>query len=318
MSGGVLITGASTPFGRALVGALLDDARVQSVLAVAAEPRWTGPSGMKLTYLQSDLTRPRSIRRLVFGPARDLNVRVVVHGAIHRSATDHGPKVRALNVDSTVDLLRLAERHPTIERFVYRSFAEVYRVRRDVGALIGEDNALELSARMPQGVRDRVEADLTVCTRMGMVPRLSIAVLRFAEILAPQSGSQLYDYLSSKVCFRPLGFDPMLQVLSLEDAVRALHLAIHSSAQGVFNVPGADVLPLSVAIARAGRRGVPVPGPLLGPLYGARALVRKTSFSYALNRYRLHFSGVLDGGRASEVLGFRPEHPVAWGALGLP
>ena len=315
MSGGVLITGASTPLGRALVRALLDDPRVETILAVAAEPRWTGPSAHKLTYLQEDLTRTRSIRRLVFGPARDLNVRVIVHGALHRSPTDQGPKVRALNVESTCDLLRLAERHPTINRFVFRSYAEVYRVRPDVGALIGEENALELSAQMPQAVRDRVEADLTVCTRMGMVPRLSVAVLRLAEILAPHSGSQLYDYLSSRVCFVPLGFDPMLQVLSLDDAVRALHLAIHSSAQGVFNVPGADALPLSSAIALAGRAGVPVPGPLLGPLYGARSLLRGKSFSYGLNRYRLHFSGVLDGTRAAEVLGYRPLYPIAWNEL---
>ena len=36
----------------------------------------------------------------------------------------------------------------------------------------------------------------------------------------------------------------------------------------------ADVLPLSKLIALAGRRAVAVPGPLLGPLYGARSLVR--------------------------------------------
>ena len=312
---GVLVTGATTPVGHALVEALVADPNVDVVLAVAREPRWPGRSDRKLTYLSADLTRSRRIRRLLFGPARDLGITVLVHRALHRSAADRGSKVRRLNVESTRELLHLAERHPTIERFVYRSFAEVYRVRPQLGGVIGEDHPLELSPGMPQRVRDRVEADLTVCTRMGMTDGLSIAVLRLAEVLAPRSGSQLYDYLRSRVCLRPLGFDPMLQVISVDDAVAALRGAIHSNAQGVFNVPGYDVLPLSVAIARARRREIPMPGPMLGPLYAARALTRGTEFRWDLNRWRFQFSGVLDGRRAADVLGYAPATPVRWDAI---
>lgn len=312
---GVLVTGASTPLGRALVGALLEEPRVSAVLAVALEPRWGLPTGKKLTYRAADLTRSRDLRRLLFGPARELGVRAVIHAALHRNATESGPRIHALNVETTREMLHLAERHDTIRRFVYRSFSDVYRIRPEGGGVIGEEHPLELSKWMPTGVRDRVEADLTVCTRMGMAPSLSIAVLRCAEILAPASGSQLFDYLSARVCFKPLGFDPMIQLLSLDDAVVALVRAALSDAQGVFNVPGADVLPLSRVIALAGRRAVAVPGPLLGPLYAARRVVRGTQFSYPLNRFRFHVSEVLDGHRAERELGYRPEHPIDWPAL---
>jgi UDP-glucose 4-epimerase len=311
----VLVTGATTPIGRALVDALVDEPRVDAVLAVAVEPRWTGRPSDKLTYLQADLTRSRRIRRLLFGPARDLGIDTLVHGALHRSATDRGPRVHRLNVESTRELLHLAERHPTLSRFVYRGFAEIYRLRPEFGGLIGEEHPLDLSSKMPQRVRDRVEADLSVCTRMGMTDHLSIAVLRSAEVLAPRTGSQLHDYLRSRVCFRPLGFDPMLQILSVPDAVDALRRAVLSEAQGVFNVPGHDVLPLSRVIALAGRTDVPVPGPLLGPLYLARSRVLGTQFIYSLNKWRFHFSGVLDGSRAERVLGYRPSHPVRWDEL---
>lgn len=312
---GVLVTGATTPVGRALVEALVADPDVEVVLAVAAEPRWPGRGDRKLTYLCADLTRSRRIRSMLFGPARDLGVTALVHGALHRSATDRGERVHRLNVESTRELLHLAERHPTIERFVYRSYAEVYRVRAALGGVIGEEHPLEMSPNMPQRVRDRVEADLTVCTRMGMTEGLTIAVLRCAEVLAPRSGSQLHDYLRSRVCLRPIGYDPMLNALSVEDAVAALTHAVASNAQGVFNVPGDDVLPLSVAIERAGRREVPLPGPLLGPLYAARALLRRTEFRWDLNRWRFHFSGVLDGTRAATVLGYEPHHPIRWDAI---
>ncbi len=312
MSTGVLVTGASTPLGRGLVGALIDDARVSHVLAVAREAKWEGPASSNLTYECADLTRSRDLRRLLFGPARELDVRAVVHTALHRSPIDGG---HALTVETTRELLYLCERHPNIRRFVYRSFAEIYRIRPEGGGIIGEGQPLDLSPELPPGVRDRVEADLTVCTRTGMAPSLSIAVLRFAELLAPETGSQLCDYLGSSVCFRPLGFDPMMHVLSVEDAVSALVRATFSDAQGVFNVPGADVLPLSRVVALMGRRGIAVPGPLLGPLYSMRALVRGTEFRYPLNRWRFHFSGVLDGRRAARELGFRPHHPLAWAAL---
>ncbi len=142
-----------------------------------------------------------------------------------------------------------------------------------------------------------------------------MVVLRCAELFAPDCGSQLYDYIRSPVCFRPLGFDAMLNVLSVPDAARALHLAVRSDACGVFNIPGWDTLPLSQAIWMSGRADVAIPGFMLGPLYRWRARLRKTDFRYDLNRWRFHFSGLLDGDRARRVLGYVPEDGVSWGAL---
>jgi UDP-glucose 4-epimerase len=141
---------------------------------------------------------------------------------------------------------------------------------------------------------------------------LPIAVLRCAEIIAAGTGSQLWDYLQSRVCFRPLGFDPMLNVLSLADAVAAFEAALRSTAIGVFNIPGHDTLPLSYAIEESGRADIPVPGPLMAPLYGLRRLVAGFDFRYDLNLRRFHFGGVLDGTRARETLGYVPRTPVTW------
>src|SRR5690606_38342130 len=213
----VMVTGASTPLGRSLVRALADDPRVELVLAVASGPvPITRP---KLTHVRADLRRSRELRRVLFGPARDLGIDAVAHVAIHPSA-----RAQRVTIDATRDLLRLIERHPTIRRFVYRSFADIYRIRPAAGGIIGEAHPLDLS--LPPGVRDRAEADLTVCTRMAMAPSLTIAVLRLAELFAPECGSQLYDYLPSRVCFRPIGFNPMMQLLSLEDGLRAIVLAL--------------------------------------------------------------------------------------------
>lgn len=303
----VLVTGAGTPLGHSLVNALIADPRVERVVAVGSELPNFVPSP-KLHRIRANLRRSRELRRVLFGPVRELGVNAVAHVAIQP-----GPQVQRVDVDATRELVHLAERHPTLRRIVYRSFADIYRLRPEGGGIISETHPLDLS--LPKGVRSRAEADLTVCTRTGMAPSLSIAVLRLAELFAPQCGSQVYDYLLSKVCFRPIGFDPMIQLLSLEDGLRAMVLALFSDAQGVFNIPGADVLPLSRAITLAGRRGIALPGPLLGPLYTARSLLRGTEFRYEANRFRFHYSGVLDGRRAEQVLGYSPSAPIRWGEL---
>ncbi len=303
----VLVTGATTSLGVAIVEELLADPRVGHVLAVGLErDAVPGPcTRARFTYQAIDLTRSRAVHDLLYGPARTLGIDTIIHGAQHRSARDTGRAIHALNVETTRQLVLEAARHPTIRRFVHRSAGEVYAIRTAEPNLLDEDVPLELDPAAPQWVRDRVEADLTVCTHLAS-SSLSIAVLRCAEVLAEGTGSQLWDYLRSRVCFRPLGFDPMINLLSVEDYAHATALAAWSTATGVFNIHGSDTLPLSRVIRLAGRREVPMPGPLLSPAYWLRTRTLGLDFRYDLNMRRFHFGGILDGARAERVLGYRP------------
>jgi UDP-glucose 4-epimerase len=306
----VLVTGATTPLGDALIDQLAAAGDVELVLAVGHEPKLPRAARPNVVYRTVDLTRPREVHDLMWDAAREHLVDTVVHMAQHRASHDVGPKVHAQNVTTTRELLLRCMDQRTVRRFVYRSFAEVYALEHATSDLLDEEAALDFDPAAPQWLRDRIEADLLVCAHFG--GPLQIAVLRCAEVLAPHSGSQLWDYLSSRVCLRPLGFDPMLNVLSIHDAVAALTAAARSTDAGVFNIPGADTLPLSRAIAESLRMDIPVPGPLLGPLYGLRRWVAGFEFRYDLNLSRFHFGGVVDGARARRVLAYVPSHPVQW------
>jgi UDP-glucose 4-epimerase len=310
---GVLVTGATAPLGRGLVRHLLQRANVAHVLAVGIEdrPPFDLARDERVTYVALDLARDRNVRALLFGAARDLRVETIVHTAMHRRAVHGGSRVHRQNVESTRLFLELCERHPTIRHFVLRSHAEVYRVQAEDADVLKETHPLELSGRAPQWIRDRVEADLLACTHMG-VSGTRISVLRCAEILANDVGSQLWDYLESRIGFVPLGYDPMLNLLSLDDAVRALGLAVVRRAQGIFNIAGKDTLPLSRAIRQFGRRPIPAPAFVIGPLYGLRRLALGTDFRWDLNAWRFHYSGVLDGRHARETLGYEPQHAIEW------
>lgn len=309
----ILVTGASAPIGENLVRALLDDSRVEHILAVTGHPKDTFPmeESNRLTVIQADICRSRPMQQVLFGPAQELKINVLVHTAMHLSANEEGDKVHAYNVDSIRNLLTMCERHPSISRFVLRSASAVYQVQRDLPVLIGEDHPLNMAGQAPQWVRDRIEADLTACVRMGLSP-LHIVVLRMAEALAPGTGSQIFDYLQSPVCFQPAGFDPMINLMTIADTVEALRTGIHGSEQGVFNIPGADTLPLSKCIQRSGRLGLPGIDSMLSPLYRLRRRLTGHDFRYGMNRRWFIYSGVLDGRRAREVLSYVPSHPIDW------
>jgi UDP-glucose 4-epimerase len=313
----VLVTGATTPIGERLVRSLVADTRVEHVLAVgneSADVALPFSHGKRLTYLKVDLARERNLRELLFGPARDLGVEVVVHLA-QQSAYARGKRVHQLSVESLRSILELSDRHPTIRRLVIRSYAEVYKVSLELPVMVNEEHPLNLDPRAPQFVRDRVEADLTACARMGLT-NCEIVVLRCAEALGPGTGSQLYDYLEAPVAFRVAGFDPMINVATIADVVDAIEKATHGSGEGVFNIPGYDTLPLSEAIRLWGTLGVPTTGYLAERFYQLRHRLRGSEFSYGLNRRRMHYGLVLDGRRARDLLGYVPSHPVDWPAAG--
>ena len=77
-------------------------------------------------------------------------------------------------------------------------------------------------------------------------------------------------------------------------------------------MPGADTLPLSKTIQRWGRVSVPTPETVLSAIYRVRRVVRGAEFRYGMNRRRFHYSGVLDGRRAMEVLKYIPSYPIDW------
>jgi len=307
----VLLTGATTPLGAGLTRRLLGRDDVSLVVAVA-RPGEMPPVGIddgRFVFVNADLTRSREVRNVLWGPAKRANALVLA--AHHRSVRTVGRQARLLNVETTRMMLNMAERHPHLERVVYRSFGDVYRVDSKQPAMMDEYHPINLDPRAPQWIRDRVEADLMVSTRTGLSP-LDITVLRFSPTLARGMGSQLYDFLDAPVCFTPIGFDPILNVIDLRDMVRAIDKALESDVEGIFNIPGRDTLAMSDAIRRFGKRQFGVPGPVLSRLYRARARLVGGEFDFELNRGRFHWNGVLDGRRADNELGFVPHHGIPW------
>ncbi len=307
----VLLTGASSDLGQRLAAALASDERVGSILALV-EPGVALPSlrARKLSYQAIDLTHERAVKHLLLSSEAKALTHIM-HLAMHRDPNLHGRHPHRLNVDALRILFSLAEEHPRLQHFIFRSWGEIYELHSDLPTVLDEDHPIDFSASRPQWLRDRVAADQFLCAKLG-ISRLKIRILRCADCLAPGYGSQLYAFLSSTPCMVPLGYDPVVNVLSPDDLVDALKRACFSDELGVFTIPGSDSMPLSDLMDRCHRAVLPLPGPILNWVDRVKHRLVQSAFRYDISRAFFHYGGVMTGVRAQRLLGYEASHPINW------
>jgi len=132
----------------------------------------------------------------------------------------------------------------------------------------------------------------------------TFTVLRFASIVGPSLGNPLSRYLTLPGVPTLLGYDPRMQLIDEDDAVRALAHAVDNPVAGTFNVAAKGQLYLS----RLLRLGLRVPQPL--PKRAWKRAIR------ALGRLDIHMTehltSLLQHGRVMDIrrmhdgLGFEP------------
>ena len=239
--------------------------------------------------------RPRDRRRR---PRRAATARARDRGRARPRARTSRPRASSCCAAPT---------HPTIRRFVYRSFGEVYarrRARPEPGRR-GRSRSTSparaaVGARPRRGRPDGVRAlGRRRCrSRCCAAPRCS----------RPTPAASCWDYLGSRVCLRPLGFDPMINVLSLDDAVaRASRRRCARRRTRRVQHPGRRHAAAVAAIAERGGSDVPVPGPLLAPLYRLRAWRRRASSSATTSTRAASTSAACSTARArARELGYAP------------
>lgn len=294
-----LVTAATTPLGRALSRRLAGYGEVYAIREPADPP----PDADQNVVCEADLTRHAEARKVIAGVVADAAVDTIVHlettvGAHERCASPNAIRTKLL-LDGARDAA-------CVRTFVLQSAALLYRLHHDDPMLITEGHSLDLSPNIPRSRRDLLEADIAACQRM-VNTELGISVLRLSPVIAAGAADGLAGYLRLDPCYRPLGFDAMVNVVSLDDAADALARAAHRAPRGIFNVAGADTLPFSELAARSGARCWPVPGATIEPLC---ALRRMPEHCYRGFTGLLHHGLVVDGRAAARALGFTATRPL--------
>jgi UDP-glucose 4-epimerase len=297
----VVVTGIGGRLAQMVAGALAGQAGVQ-VIGVDRAPAEPPPLGIDSRV--SNL-RGQPLLELL----RELGADVVVHLAQfgeERAAPGREAAVRG-NVITTMELLGACAT-AGVRRVVLRSSTLVYGARYDLPALIRESMALRMPS-LPGLTRDYVEIGRFAADFGQKRPDLSIVVLRCAGLAGDGVSSPLARYLGQPAPRTLLGFDPRIQVLHAADAAVAFALAaLVDGVSGAFNIAADGPLTLTHAIQLAGRRPLPLPGPLLNIAGFFGGGTTGPTGGPPFDPDFLRYSCVADTSLARQELGWLPQH----------
>jgi UDP-glucose 4-epimerase len=290
----ILVTGAGTWTGGRLVQRLEHRAGVEVRAVDEVAPRLDFSSGFR----RVGLDRPELARYLL--QSRPETV-------IHLQSFERGAEVGRSRAHEEVvvgaqALFGAIGRCETVRHVIVASDVAVYGTGPRNPSVLTEESTGPAGADGYR--RDLLEMEQFVGGTAEHHPDVTFTVLRFAGVFGPSVANPLSRYLRLPVVPTLLGFDPRLQVVFEDDAVRALEHVIDHPAPGTFNVAAPGQLYLS-RILRLGRR-IPQPLPRRAFEVAVRGMARLDVSLPAHLMGHLKHGMVVDTTRMRQVLGFSP------------
>src|SRR3954467_4204072 len=201
--------------------------------------------------------------------ARDVFRAGEVDALIHLGVM-HDPRARpaeiySWNITGTTKLLEYCQAY-RVPKVVLLSSANVYGPRPDNPQFLTEDAPLLAAQRFPE-MRDLVEIDHLVSTFLWRARDIETVILRAVHIVGPVHNAPS-NYLRIDRPPTLLGFDPMVQLIHVEDVAEAIASALSPGRRGIYNVTGPGEVPLSAVLGGLGREPRLIPHPLAKPILG--------------------------------------------------
>src|SRR5689334_19307113 len=291
----VVITGISGRLGRIVARRLHHDLDYQ-IVGLDRRPMPGRPKDIE--HHQVDLRSKKA--RDVF---RAGDVDALIHLGVMHDPRARPAELYSWNITGTTKLLEYCQAY-RVPKVVLLSSANVYGPRPDNPQFLTEDAPLLAAQRFPQ-MRDLVEIDHLVSTFLWRAQGVETVILRPVHIVGPVHNAPS-NYLRIE---RPpvlLGFDPMVQLVHVQDVARAIALALAPGRRGIYNLVGPGEVPLSVVLKELGREPLAIPHPFARPLLSLAFRLGMSSFPVAELDF-IRYVCMVDGRRASAELGFRPQ-----------
>lgn len=283
----LLVTGVSQYLGARAAAELQAEPGVSRVVGVDWERpgHSLGGADFALAELHDD-----SVSRLI----RESGADTVVHLGLAAPDTPTGTAGAPDSATGTMQVLAACQSFESVRRLVVRSSATA---------------ADSPHQQEPEGVATadgvtEVERHTRGLTRRR--PDISVAVLRFANVVGPSVESPLRHYLDRRVVPTVRGFDPSMRFIHEDDGVEAVRRMALGDRAGAFDIAASGAMPLSQCLRRAGRSGVAVPERGLRVLGG---LSRRARAAYSPERLRsLCCEHTVDATKAERALGWTPAY----------
>ncbi|PRP90536.1 NAD dependent epimerase/dehydratase family protein [Enhygromyxa salina] len=295
----ILIAGARRKIAVALIARLLEDPRVDKILAIGhgpCPPALLGHDPERFMYSSASLNRRRQVDNLfLFEEFRDHPLDTVIHLAFAGNPKGYDVSRHEYNVNAARHLLDASLRHG-VGKYVFLSSDAVYAVGPRGDYKVAEDAELSLHPGSPKAVRDIIDAEFICRAKMDHLA-CEVMVLRPAGVIGGGVMSGFNLLFESNPPVLPIGFDPMINPTTVERLARDIQLALMLRGKGVYNIAGPSAGPLTHFLEERGITPMRVPGPLLRQANRLQRLVGQTRYHAEYQPKRLFYSLVLDDAR---------------------
>jgi UDP-glucose 4-epimerase len=293
----VVVTGISGNLGRTVARLLHTRERI---IGIDRRPFPGKPKDLEMYQL--DLRKKKA--EDIFRRER---VRAVIHMGIMHDPRMSQEEHHSFNLVGTTRLLHYCAKYG-VKKLVVLSSANVYGPSPDNSNFLTEDAPL-MAAGRDSGVRDLIAVDMMAHGFFWKQPEVETVILRPVHIVGPSIKNAPSNYLRLRRPWMLMGFDPMIQLIHVEDAARAMVEALRPGPKGVYNVVGPGEVPLSSALRELGRSPIPVPAPFARLALGALFDAHLASFpSPELDH--IQFLCAVDGTRWKAEVGFEPSRTM--------
>jgi UDP-glucose 4-epimerase len=262
----VLVTGGQAPLARAIAAHLASCEATDAVL-LADHPRPQPLPHIRVVPMGG--RGYEDVRDIV----NEHQVDTVVHCALAPDRSGALRRDRDAGVIATMQVAAVAsDLSGPVRTMVAVSSTARYRASSDAPVVHGED----LPSHRAGGGTYRAslaEAEDYLLALAEQRPNLAVAILRLADLAGPGVTGPLADLLAGPLVPRLPGFDPLVQFLHVDDAVRAVEHTCERALAGAFNVASVGVVRWSRAIRSVGRLPYWTIAPAAEPLESAMRAV---------------------------------------------
>ena len=293
----VAITGIAGNLGKALASMLHTETQI-----VGIDRRPFREKTKDVAHYQVDI-RKRKLGEVF----RRHRIEALIHVGIMHDPRIPFSEAHSFNILGSHKVFELCVQHG-VKKVVVLSSANVYGPLPENSNFLTEETPL-MAADRYSDVRDLIELDMYAQSFLWKHPEIETVVLRPVHIVGPTVRNAPSNYLRLERPITVLGFDPMIQLIHVDDVCRAIVLALRPGVRGVYNVTGPGEVPLSTILKELGRKPVPVPHFLVRTLLRRALEARLTSFPPEEVDH-LQYLCAVDGSRAARDLGYAPRHSL--------
>lgn len=296
------VTGIHSMLGTALLATLVNDPNIRRILCIdLREPKHTST---KIVFECVDLAANDAQKQL-----GNLFAQVGVDCVAHLAFRDApSPSPGYSHELESIGTMRIVQACLTgkVRKLVMGSGTWLYGANPSAPALIDERQPVR-ARRSERYFADKIDAERDVAAFRAPGRGRTSTILRVAPTVDPTTDSHIIRVLADWRIPSILGFDPMWQLTHVDDAARAVHLALLHETPAVLNIASSGAVPLSAARRLFGTQHVAIPRTLASLALSGLWLSGFGLMPPSLLDY-LQYPCVADGELARRALNFSPEH----------